>query len=75
MPTGSQEPSSSLRPFVRRARMRRWLRRRRRRIIVGAIILIILIIALILALAFIVTHPAPAPVGGQLVAMPDGSLP
>jgi uncharacterized protein YpmB len=52
--------------------MRRWLRRRRRRIIVGAIILII---ALILALAFIVTHPAPAPVGGQLVAMPDGSLP
>ena len=72
MPTGSQEPSSSLRPFVRRARMRRWLRRRRRRIVVGAIILII---ALILALAFIVTHPAPAPVGGQLVAMPDGSLP
>jgi len=72
MPTGSQEPSSSLRPFVRRARMRRWLRRRRRRIIVGAIILII---ALILALVFIVTHPAPAPVGGQLVAMPDGSLP
>jgi len=71
MPTGSQEPSSSLRPFVRRARMRRWLRRWRRRIIVGAIILIILIIALMLALAF----PALAPVGGRLVAMPDGSLP
>lgn len=72
MPTGSQEPSSSLRPFVRRARMRRWLRRWRRRIIVGAIILIILIIALI---AFIIVLVAPAPVGGRLVAMPDGSLP
>jgi len=73
MPTGSQEPSSSLRPFVRRARMRRWLRRWRRRIIVGAIILII---ALILAfIAFIIVTHAPAPVGGRLVAMPDGSLP
>jgi hypothetical protein len=72
MPTGSQEPSSSLRPFVRRARMRRWLRRRRRRIIVGAIILII---ALILAFIIVTHAPAPAPVGGQLVAMPDGSLP
>jgi len=72
MPTGSQEPSSSssLRPFVRRARVRRWLRRRRRRIIVGAIILIIALI-----LAFIIVTHAPAPVGGQLVAMPDGSLP
>jgi len=71
MPTGAHEPSSSssLRPFVRRARVRRWLRRRRRRIIVGAIIIIALILAFI-----IVTH-ALAPVGGQLVAMPDGSLP
>jgi len=67
MPTGSQEPSSSLRPFVRRARMRRWLRRWRRRIIVGAIIIIALI-AFIIVLAL-------APVGGRLVAMPDGSLP
>ncbi len=71
MPTGSQEPSSSsLRPFVRRARVRRWLRRRRRRIIVGAIILIIALI-----LAFIIVTHAPAPGGGRLVAMPDGSLP
>ena len=69
MPTGSQS-SSSLRPFVRRARVRRWLRRRRRRIIVGAIILIIALI-----LAFIIVTHALAPVGGQLVAMPDGSLP
>jgi len=67
MPTGSQE-SSSLRPFVRRARMRRWLRRWRRRIIVGAIIIIALI-------AFIIVVLALAPVGGRLVAMPDGSLP
>jgi len=70
MPTGLQEPSSSsssLRPFVRRARVRRRLRRWRRRIIVGAIILIVFILAFI-----IVTH-APAPVGGRLV-MPDGSL-
>jgi hypothetical protein len=52
--------------------MRRWLRRRRRRIIVGAIILII---ALILAFIIVTHAPAPAPVGGQLVAMPDGSLP
>jgi hypothetical protein len=74
MPTGSQEPSSfspSLRPFVRRARVRRWLRRRRR-IIVGAIIIIALILAFI---AFIIVTHAHAPVGGQLVAMPDGSLP
>jgi len=70
MPTGSQS-SSSLRPFVRRARVRRWLRRRRR-IIVGAIIIIALILAFI---AFIIVTHAHAPVGGQLVAMPDGSLP
>jgi hypothetical protein len=73
MPTGSQEPlssSSSLRPFLRRARVRRWLRRWRRRIIVGAIILIIALI-----LAFVIVTHAPAPVGGRLVAMPDGSLP
>jgi len=69
MPTGSQE-QSSLRPFLRRARVRRWLRRWRRRIIVGAIILIIALI-----LAFVIVTHAPAPVGGRLVAMPDGSLP
>jgi len=74
MPTGAHEPSSSsssLRPFLRRARVRRWLRRWRRRIIVGAIIIIALILAFI---AFIIVTHAPAPVGGQLVAMPDGSL-
>jgi len=69
MPTGSQESSSSLRPFARRARMRRWLRRWRRRIIVGAIIIIALIAFIIIVVL------ALAPVGGRLVAMPDGSLP
>jgi hypothetical protein len=60
MTTGSHAPSSSsLRPFLRRARVRRWMRRHRRRIIVGAIILIS---AIILA-CIIVTH-ALAPVGG-----------
>jgi len=49
MPT--VDPSPSLRPFARRARVRRWIRRHRRRIVVGAVVLSMLALAATLGIA------------------------